>query len=471
MGETHLPDGSPSPLLPTIQQNYADLTRLWEEKQKYSDQVHDLGREICIQQPDDPICVDSELASTPPAGPRFKPDVPDARCASMNVNGLDAWFDKPPGASGLASQIDEGDRIDHCLCELFDRNYSAKLPGDTLTQVGNCPTPEERIAQKCLENPYNGVDGIKKECLHLMQPISTDRDSLGARLCSKINPGCNAAYMNDDGSCGCGSRQTNGTILVPGRTTGIPNCDAVGGIPLPSGGCQPFNSGANACAAGGKDYYLVRDPANDLKARIFANKIPGQTLLVPRTGSVRIVTPAIKRSQLFNSTTLSVRAMRLNAADDGTGQLKVYCKNSTSLGTSREIQAIPLSTISTSTPTVMSINLDAAEVTACYRNNANSNVYFEFFADTKANQPVAFFDILGELGNIKPQCIATPRPNSPTPGPRPLTSWPSTYTFGDGVTITPKFLGVGPMPTPTATPPPATLPPLCVVDGVVVPCR
>jgi len=443
----------------------AELTQLQDEQEE-------IVKRICFVDDTDPQCPSGTAHEVNGPPPQIQPNT-EMRCASMNLGSMDAWFDRPTAASGLAGQINEGDRIDHCLCELFDRGYSSKLPGDAFTAVGNCPTPEERIAQKCLENPYDGIDGVRKECLHLMQPISTDRESLGARLCARINPGCNAAYMNDDGKCGCGTRLTNGSIRPPGSTLSLPNCDAVGGIPTIQGGCQPFNSGANSCTPGGKDFYLAKDPVNDLRIRSFMDKIPGQTFIVPRTGVTRIVTPGIQRSQLVDSTKLMVRALRLNPLDDGTGQVKVYCKNSTTLSAAnRLIETIPLSSISTTNPTFMTINLDAAEVSACYRNNANSKVYFEFLSDTKANQPVAYFDILGEIGSIKPPCIQTPRPNSPTPGPRPLNSWPATWTFSDNVTIATKFNGVGPMPTPTTSPPPALPLPICLgSDGQIVPCR
>lgn len=481
-------------------QEAADKERLQAEQKKYQDKREEKRNQICAIDPRDQIC-SAQVASNNGG----TPNAPAARCANMDLgDGLPGWFDRPAGASGLASQINEADRIDHCMCELFDRAYGASLPGDIVTLSGNCPTPEERLAQKCLENPYSFEPGdpvdpgsgngrVRPECMFLMQPISMDRAALGARICEKVRPSCglDAASMDPgDYSCGCESVNPNGTLTLPGCQTGIPNCpegsttsvDRFGRC-----GCQPLDSGANACMVGGKDFYLTRDRLADLVVREFPTSAAGATnLLVPKAGKVSIVTAGIQRSQLFNDRQLTVRAMLpvggytcapgQNPAQC-TGEVRAYCSrtsisaNGTSVTRSNQlVDTVSLSSLPGSGALgTLTFNLDANERAACYGTDpATSRVHFEFFVDSVAGKPVALYDILGELGNIKPPCIQTPRPGNPTPGPRPFDRWPARWTLSDGTSIDAVFNGTGPLPEIEVPQFPGGG--ICVIDGIPMPC-
>jgi hypothetical protein len=446
----------------------ANAQRFRDEMLDHMGKMLDTLHDICVADPKDPQCNLSDDEWVPETAEVDIVIERTKRCADMDFGGTKTWFDRAPTDGLPTGQINESDRIDHCLCDLFERNYSNVLPGDQFANTGSCPSPEERVAQSCLENPYDGIDGIKAECRHLMQPISMDRDALGAKICHTIMPSCNAPYMESDGNCGCGTLLPTGNTVVPGcASPGIPNC--IDGTPAADGcGCAPFDSGANACMSGGKDFYLARDPARDLLVRSYPSRplFATDNLLLVKTGAVRFVTPAIKPSQLFSQSQLQIRAVLPGTVYDGSGQIKVSCTNTTSGTRNQLIETIAMSGLSTKTATILPINLSNAERTACFGNNPNSNVYFEFFVDSKVNQPVAFFDILGDLGNIKSKCTTFP-PNGPTPGPRPLDDWPSRWTFSDGVVITPVFNGTGPIPIPPISP---TLPPICVVDGHIGPC-
>jgi hypothetical protein len=458
----------------------AIVERLEDELVRLSDEQDENFRDICAINPEDDQCPaymrdEPEPSDDPPPAPPS-----DARCASMSAgDGQNYWFNTPatPGSPGgvnpfapRAPQINEADRIDHCLCQLFDRAYNAKLPGDIVQLPSNCPTPEERIAQKCLENPQDGIDGIRAECRHLMQPITLDRDAQAGKWCKLIRPSCDS-YLQDDDDCGCGTIRADGTMPLPGCPTGIPNC--IDGIPVQDRfgncGCQPFDSGANQCTPGGKDLYLAADPVNDLRVRAFPQKagFGNDALLVTRPGSVRFVTPGMRRSQLpGNGSQLLFNAGLVGNSADKTGNIRVYCTNTSASAANRNrlIETIPLSSLSTTGLTTLSINLNSTERDICYGSNSQSNVHFEFFVESAPTQSVGFLDILGGLGNIKPACINFPP--GPTPGPRPLSSWPATWTLSNGVSITPKFNGVGALP-PIESPP---IGGVCIKDGIPVPC-
>jgi hypothetical protein len=462
----------------------ATLTRLQDELVQLQDEQEDILRQICHTNPDDQQCP-SYMANEPPPPAEPPPPPPQTqRCASMASNGgQNVWFNKPvtPGNpagpvnpfAAASRQLNEGDRIDHCLCQLFDRAYGRALPGDVVQFPTNCPTPEERVAQKCLENPQDGIDGIRRECRHLMQPISLDRDSLVGEMCHTIRPACDGPFLKDDDDCGCGTIRTDGTMQLPGCRLGIPNC--LDGIPVQDRfgncGCQPFGSGINQCTAGGKDFFLAMDPINDLKVRAFPDR-PGfgnEPLLVTRPGPVRFVTPGIKRRQLpGNGSQLWFNAGLVGNSTDKTGNIKVYCTNTSASDSLRNrlIETIPLSMLSSTGPTALPINLSSTERAICYGSNPNSNVHLEFSVESAPAQSVGFLDILGDLGNIKPPCVDFPP--RPTPGFRPLSNWPDLWTFSNGVTVAPKFNGVGPMP-PVETSP--IFGGICVIDGIPVPCN
>ena len=454
----------------------AERERIQAEKRQLEAERQDLAAQICFKDPNDPICQEPQTPGPEPQPPEDEgPNPGMGRCADMQFDdGQKMWFDKPAGASGLGSQINEGDRIDHCLCELFSRDYNNSLPGNIVVGwPAGCPTPEERIAQKCLENPYDEVDGVRPECKHLMQPISMDRDVMGARMCEKILPDCDRTYLEPDDSCGCATPRSGGGFNLPGCNN-IPNCPE-GSIPSATicGACQTDNSGANLCTPGGKDFYLARDSVNDLKVRIFPREpnFPTDNILLARAGGVRFATPGFKRSELFNDRQLWIRTVLPGASYDGTGQIKVSCTNLTTGVRNRLVETIPLSELSSEMPTFVPIELSSTERAACFGSNPDSKVHLEFFVDTKPNQPVGFFDILDDIGNIKPPCLEFPP--RPTPGGRPLNDWPQTWTFSDGITIEPFFNGVGTIPIqenpPPLTPPSPTFP-VCVVDGIVRPC-
>lgn len=444
----------------------AALKRIWAEEEKLFDERRRIEQQICAKDEDDPLCPPPNAQNQPqqPANP----PVSTARCADMKFkDGSNAWFNNSAGTGAVSRQLDQGDRINHCLCEMHDTTYRSLEPNAQQFGLAGCPTAEERTSQKCLENPFDGDDGVRPECRHLMQPISVDRDTLGAKMCEKVLPNCAVPYPRNDGSCGCGTTTPN-----PGEVR-LPNCSKVIRCPadsMPSGdcGCQPFNSGATICTPGGKDFYLTRDPGFDLKIRRFPEKagFANLNVMVAKTGGVRFVTPAFTRNQLRNANTLAVRAVLPGASYDGTGQIRVTCTNP-SVGTrNRLIETIPLAGMSTSNPNLLNITLDANDRAACYGTNANSNAYLEFFVDSKTNQPVGFLDILDDIGNIKPPCIGLP--SRPGPGPRPLNAWPSAWTMSDGFVLAPLFNGTGQIPVSADDPP--TLPPLCMRDGVVVPC-
>ena len=468
---------------PELQIRSADIQRLQDEKRQLEAEAQDLLNNICFDDSNNSIC-----PQPPPGKPPTEPSPPPEtsgqgeRCASMQFSdGQTAWFDRPAGAFGIPSQfgspsqLNEGDRIDHCMCELFDRGYPGILPGATTLTETSCPTPEERAAQKCLENPQDGRDGIRPECRHLMQPISMDRDALGGRMCEKILPNCDHTFLKPDNSCGCATIATNGTLNLPGCRTGVPNCPE-GTIPMAVGcGCMSVTSGAGTCTEGGKDFYLTRDPINDLKVRVFPNQpnFATDSILLAKEGDMRFATAGIKRNQVFDASRLWLTAVLPGTSYDGTGKIDVSCTNLTTGASNRLIESIPMSMLSNIMPTMVPINLSTAERAACFGTNPNSRAHFEFFVDSKVGQPVGFFDILGGFGDIKPPCIDFPP--RPTPGPRPLNAWPTAWTFSDGATFAPRFNGTGPMPTPSEPPPPPPPPggplfPVCQVEGVFVPC-
>ncbi len=458
----------------------AILDRLKDELHRLGNEQDEDFRDICVIDPDDEQCP-GYMRNEPPPPENPPPPPSTERCASMSAgDGQNFWFNTPatPGSPGganpfspAAAQINEADRIDHCLCQLFDRAYGLKLPGDTVQLPSNCPTPEERIAQRCLENPQDGIDGIRAECRHLMQPIAADRDSLAGRWCKLIRPNCDT-YLESDSDCGCGIANASGIMPIAGCRNGVPNCPNGIRVQDPFGtcGCEPFDSGINQCTPGGKDFFLTLDPANDLKVRSFPDR-PGfanKALLVTKPGPVRFVTPGVKRSQLAgNGSVLTVHAGLVGNTADKTGNIKVYCTNSSASTANRNrlIETIQLSTLSSTGPTTLAINLDSTERGICYGSNADSNVYFEFSVESAAAQQLAFNDILGDLGSIKPPCVDFPP--RPTPGPRPLSNWPALWTLSNGVRVSPRFNGVGAMP-PIESPP---LGGICVVDGIPVPCN
>jgi hypothetical protein len=198
------------------------------------------------------------------------------------------------------------------------------------------------------------------------------------------------------------------------------------------------------------------------------------------------VTAGIKRAELFNDGQLVLRAMLpvggytcapgQNPAEC-TGQVRAYCSrtsnSSSGISVTRSNQLVDTVSLS-SLPASgalgrLTFNLDANERAACYGTDAAANsVHFEFFFDSVPGKPVALFDILGELGNIKPPCIQTPRPGTPTPGPRPFDRWPARWTLSDGATIDTIFNGTGPLP-PIEAP---TFPGggICIIDGMPMPC-
>jgi hypothetical protein len=455
--------------------------RLKDEMKQLEAEHDDLVRHICsIGGVEDESCP-SYMANEPPPPDQPPPTPSTERCASMTAgDGQNYWFNRPAtpadpsGANPFAPrapQVNEADRIDHCLCQLFDRAYNLKLPGDLVQLPSNCPTPEERIAQKCLEDPREGVNGLRLECAHLMQPIAIDRDAQAAKWCKLIRPNCDG-YLESDSDCGCGTINPNGLMTIPGCRGGVPNCPNGIRVQDPFGtcGCAPFDSGINQCTPGGKDFYLTLDPVNDLKVRVFPDKagFANKALLVTKPGPVRFVTPGVKRSQLAgNGSVLTVNAGLVGNTADKTGNIKVYCTNSTATTANRNrlIETIPLSNLNSTGPTAVTINLDSNDRNVCYGSNADSNVYFEFFVESAPQQQVAFNDILGDLGNIKPPCVDFPP--RPTPGQRPLSNWPALWTLSNGTRVAPRFNGLGTIP-PVESPP---IGGVCIKDGIPVPCN
>ncbi len=463
---------------PELQIRSADLMRLEAEKRQREAETQDRLDEICFHNPNDSIC------PQPPAGPAPAPEPspPEPgqaeRCANMQFeDGSSAWFDNPassrgnPG-QGFPSQVNEADRINHCLCKLLDRSYSSILPGDPTLAESGCPTPEERAAQNCLENPSDGRDGIRRECRHLMQPISMDRDALNGKMCEKILPNCQFTYLKDDNSCGCATVLTNGNLNLPGCRNGVPNCPE-DTIPTVTGcGCVSTLTGAGECTRGGKDFYLTQDPLRDLSVRVYPNEVnfPEEHILLAREGDTRIVTAGMKRSEVFDPSRLWLTTVLPGASYDGTGQIKVSCSNPATGVLNHPVETILMSQLATDMPTMVPINLSSSERAACFGTNPDNRTHFEIFVDSKVGQPVGFFDILDGFGNVKPPCVDFPP--RPAPGPRPLSAWPSLWKFSDGLTIAPKFNGVGPMPTPgEPPPPPGPLFPVCVgPDGILIAC-
>jgi hypothetical protein len=479
----------------------ADQERLHAEQEAYEAQREQRRKEICAIDKTDKICSKEEVVSDN----RSPNPQPAARCANMDLgDGMQAWFNRPAGPGGIASQINEVDRINHCMCELFDRGYGASLPGnDIVPLVADCPTPEERIAQKCLENPYSFEPGdpidpgsgngrVRPECMHLMQPISMDREALGARICDRIMPSCgfDAAFMDPENyQCGCVNPNPSGTLPLPGCEA-IANC---GDVSTPTVdkfgrcGCQPLDSGANACMQGGKDFYLTRSPFDDLVIREFATSAAGSAnLLVPKAGRTSIVTAAIKRAELFNDRQITVRAMLPRGGytcapgqnpAECRGEVRLYCSRTVTSSdgisvarSNRLVDTASLSSLPGSGVGTLTFNLDADDRSACYGTNpATNSVHFEFLVDSLPGKPVALYDILGELGNIKPPCVQIPRPNGPGPGPRPLDHWPVEWTLSDGSRIETVFNGTGPLSEIELQPPPQGG--ICVIEGIPRPCN
>src|SRR6185503_7605389 len=99
----------------TERQN-AFVERLQAELTQYQDEQEEVVKRLCFDDKEDPQCPSGTAVEVqqPPATP---PETNmSQRCASMDIAGQDSWFDKPVGRSGLAGQINESDRIDHCLC-------------------------------------------------------------------------------------------------------------------------------------------------------------------------------------------------------------------------------------------------------------------------------------------------------------------------------------------------------------------
>lgn len=468
---------------------YILLLRLVDEQTKIQNELMNTYYQICSTAHNiDVLCFSSPPAAPPnmagdPTNP--SPDVGTARCANMDLGGnLHAWFETPAGASGLSRQLNEGDRINHCTCELFDRGYGQSLPGNIVMPYGNCPTPEERTAEKCLENPLNGTaDGVRSECRFLMQPISSDHDALNAGICKKMLPNCdkNAVYTKSDGTCGCGTL-TNQRVFTPKCSTGLPFClDGVvaeGDANVGGCGCQPYFSGAGNCSDnnGGKDFFLTSVVSN-LVVRDYPDR-PGYQFdhIMVAKGGTRFVTPAIQQKQLSNGSQLTLRAVLPGTASayaGATGQIKVSCITLDAGATYQTLNTTPLSSLSTTGGTVVNVSLvDAQGNNRCFKTG-KTTAYFEIFVNSTANQPVGFIDILSDNGNIfapiKPACTPLLR-NNPA-GPRPLNQWPAIFPFSDGSVINTAnaFEGVGTIPAPVTTGP--TFPVCIGPDGSFISCN
>lgn len=141
------------------------------------------------------------------------------------------WYGIPDTIGNLRiernpRQMTQGDRLDHCLCMVMDRNYEDPL-GATGISSAMCPSEEERVMQECLTAPLGPDDGRKPHCFKDLMPADVLQDTWDARICAQKR--CVENQMpatQPDGSCECERRDNalGSSPQLPCRANEVARC-------------------------------------------------------------------------------------------------------------------------------------------------------------------------------------------------------------------------------------------------------
>jgi hypothetical protein len=367
------------------------------------------------------------------------------RCAEYDLRGDKAWPQTSPSPFNPdGRQTTQGERMDDCMCQLFDKDYG-RLSGFEFGGASPfCPDAHERLVQDCLANPeiIGPTDQRKPrpECMAVLYPKEVDRKSMTIRWCKAKMPNCTGAYLDDEGGCAC-----------PGGGTGIP---AAGNPACPDGAnatdcgvdgfldektcmCVFFDSGLG-CAKGGLSGYLAKNPGDVFTANFpKQTAIRGKNFLMFASGNTPVATRKIQNSALSTSmlevklstllpTTTLVSgyqgwAVQLSCTNEGNN---VQNRN---LGT-KQLQALSAGL------NMLTYPLTADDRTACL-NGGRTPARFEIRSSNPVGQSRLGFEdlsvtnLIDDLPGLPDPCS----PPAPLPGPDPLpVSLPPSLTF-DGL--------------------------------------
>lgn len=362
----------------------------------------------------------------------------DKRCLAFDLN---------PGTSGVQDgefafyvgvesekQLTFLDRIEHCLCQGLEPDYFNAL---TVT-TGNapafggrsafCPNEDDQIAHECYADPFGGWSGAPgptdepdPRCVEKLAPSQKDRDALLAQLCEYVRPDCDgAAYLVEDGQCGCAADVRPGDpVVLPGCQEAIRCEDSVPDARTCK--CQPLDAGGGPCFGGGLSGYLVARPSDLVVSRV--PRLGDTNWLMVENGTTSVVTPAFQGREVADRTTIEVEVLLPETLPPSgyKGQGQLLCSNPANNVFNRHIATQEFRTLPLGTATVLEYPLDAELQRACW-GNGDTEVRLEWKPTTDAAAPerTGFSDILGGLLTppVRPPCV-TPIPR-PDPGPLPV---------------------------------------------------
>lgn len=221
------------------------------------------------------------------------------RCIGETFGDQSVTYSSDSGVRGAAPKaMTVFDRMDACYCEYM----GAPVFGQ------DCMSPEERVRQECLSNPFGPDDAPRPECLKLLRESSgLDMSALLAGMCKYTRPNCDGAYVDINGKCGCPELQP---AEDPGRVcpnANVTDCGPDSVFDQRSCGCQPIDAGAlpwgnnplcgndPRLSPGGRDGFITRDPNDLLTNRLYSfdglEKVDFH--MVRGGGYVPVVSPAL----------------------------------------------------------------------------------------------------------------------------------------------------------------------------------
>jgi hypothetical protein len=104
-------------------------------------------------------------------------------------------------------QMNESDRLQHCLCKTMEPVYGGFGAGPSGVGISrSCPQPAEKIAHECLSTPQGPDDSPTPslQCMTVLQPAQADTNVWRAKICqTKRCPDGQIGTLQTNDTCEC----------------------------------------------------------------------------------------------------------------------------------------------------------------------------------------------------------------------------------------------------------------------------